>query len=276
MVVRAREIMTSRVATVRVDAPLALVEQRFRETRHSALPVVDRIFRLVGIISVVDVLRHRADPDATVGSVMTTDVLTMSPNANVGILAHRLRTYGEFRVMPIVDRGVLVGVVTRSDLLRPRRRRGLLDRLVGRRDVDTDPFVGPAPLTAEEQAARASRRLVREAMTSTGLVTATAPMPVAEAAALLTRHRFTALPVVDGAGDLVGIVSEADLLRDPLDGRRTRATTVGAAMARNVVTVSPDDPLDRARELMTERGYRLLPVVVDGRLVGMVSRRDLL
>ena len=71
----------------------------------------------------------RTRPDVVVGEIMSPDVLWIRPSAKLTLVAHRMRTYGELRVMPIVERGVLVGVVTRADLLRPRPpRRGLGDR----------------------------------------------------------------------------------------------------------------------------------------------------
>ncbi|WP_181783669.1 CBS domain-containing protein, partial [Pseudonocardia pini] len=119
MAVRARDVMTRRVLTVTAGDPVELAEQRMLKAGFSALPVVRDIDRLVGVVSLVDVLRAREQAwDAGVGSIMTTDVLTLSPTTSVGVVAHRLRTYGDLRVMPIVDRGRLVGIVTRSDLLR--------------------------------------------------------------------------------------------------------------------------------------------------------------
>ncbi|GAY11448.1 CBS domain-containing protein [Pseudonocardia sp. N23] len=284
MVLRAREIMSHRVVTVRADAPVSLAEKRLAEFRFSALPVVDDRNRLVGMVSVVDLLRHREEQpggsQAPVESVMTRDIIHMSPNAGVGIIAHRMRTYGELRVVPIVDRGVLVGVVTRSDLIRPRPTGGPVSRAVRRfverrsEDLRAEPSYRPPPRRPRSHPADAT---VRDAMTSTDLVSITEEQTTEDAAALLTGRRLTSVPVVRAGDRLVGVISEADLLRDPLDGRRTgRARTVGGAMSRDPVTVGPDDPLSVARRLMSDRGFRILPVVQAGRLVGVVSRRDLL
>lgn len=284
MVLRAREIMTERVVTVWEDAPLSRAEQRMAEFRYSALPVVDRAFRLVGIVSLVDLLRHRDDPDAaTVADVMTRDVLYMSPTANVAILAHRLRAYGELRVMPIVDRGVLVGVVTRSDLLRRRTAGSRVLRSV-RRVVGTDrPAIDMPMAAAPRGAGRIGDRdpttlRVRDVMTSDGLVTVGPATPVDEAAELILAFRFTAVPVVDIDDRLVGILSEADLMSGPLHGgRRTRARSVDEAMTRDVEALGPDEPLTRARSLLSARGFRVVPVVdAQDLLVGVVSRSDLL
>ena len=69
----------------------------------------------LGAFSLVDVLRHRGDAQATVGDAMTEQVLSVMPTTNVSIIAHRMRVYGELRLVPVVDKGVVVGVITRSD-----------------------------------------------------------------------------------------------------------------------------------------------------------------
>src|SRR5690349_4664609 len=120
MVIRARDVMTERVVSVVPETPIEFAESLMLEHRFSALPVVNEFNGLVGVVSVVDMLRARRDASAprTVGAVMSRDPIWMTPDANIGILAHRLRMHGELRVMPIADRGFLVGVVTRSDILR--------------------------------------------------------------------------------------------------------------------------------------------------------------
>jgi CBS-domain-containing membrane protein len=287
MALRARDIMTTRVVTVRADAPLSRAERLLREYSFSALPVVDQAHRLVGMISGIDVLRYRAErgtdtDDVIVADVMTPDVIAMKPDSNISILTHRLRAYGELRVMPIVDRGYLVGVVTRSDLLRPRRRGGALARVAARLTgsrPDEESRVELARRPPRHESPDWSREdlTVADVMTSGDLVTATADTSTEEAIELLTRHRFSALPVVSGDDLLVGIVSEADLLRDPLDGRAsTRSRTVGGAMTREVVTVPPEASVQVVLGEFVEHGLRVVPVVSERRLVGIVSRSDLL
>src|SRR5918998_4040525 len=147
MALRARDVMTTRVVTVNPDDTVAVAVHKMTELRFSSLPVIDRRFRLVGMISLLDVLRHREDGGADttkVGAVMTPGVLSVPPRASLSLLAHRLRSYGELRVMPVVDGAVLVGIVTRSDLLRARARPGPLGRLV-QRFTGADDVAGPPP-----------------------------------------------------------------------------------------------------------------------------------
>ncbi len=272
MPLHARDVMTTRVVTARPEDDLVRTVHRMTELGYSSLPVVDARFRPVGIISLLDVLRHRevgGEDSADVGAVMNPDVLTMPPGASLALVAHRMRTYGELRVMPIVQRGVLVGVVTRSDLLRVRARPGPLSRLTERLRGERPDGVGPVRRsTAPPDAAH-----VRDAMTG-DVAVATATDPVDATAARLVAERLTSLPVVDEERGLVGLVSEADLLGDePLSRRVGR--TVGAVMTRDVITLDPDDTIGHARLLVAEHGLRVVPVVTDGTLVGVLSRSDL-
>jgi CBS domain-containing protein len=110
--------------------------------------------------------------------------------------------------------------------------------------------------------------------------------PIEGAATLLADRRITAAPVVDGDGRLVGIVSEGDLLRDrvpddptahlrPLVSHR-RPKVVAEVMTSNVVTAWLDEDVSDAAHTMLNRDVRSIPVLDGGRLVGIISRRDLL
>ena len=130
--------------------------------------------------------------------------------------------------------------------------------------------------------------LVRDVMTSP-VVSVQPTTPVRVAVALLTERGFTALPVLDGDGDLVGIVTEADLLRDrirhdarsPLLNRELTTqpapATVGDVMTREVFSARPFTDLADVADDMHRLGVRSVPVVDSGcALVGIVSRRDVL
>jgi CBS domain-containing protein len=276
MVLRAREVMTRRVVTAMPQTPLTWVRHVLTENRFSALPVVDERHRLVGIVSTLDVLRaearQRIDGER-VGAVMTTDPMHMTPDADVRLIAHRLRHYGEHRVMPVVEHGELVGIITRGDLLRRPPAGGPVGRWWHRlRHPERRHRLGWGD---EERAGRRAADVMTpledvlwvEETTATGV-----------AAALLAENRFTALPVLDEDDHLVGVVSEADLVPDRLTGRRTASpSTVGGVMSVDTVTVRDRAPLDDLVRTVVARGLRLVPVVdEDDRVVGVVSRGDLL
>ena len=99
---------------------------------------------------------------------------------------------------------------------------------------------------------------------------------VLDAANLMVRHDIAAVVVFDAADTLVGIVTERDLTRRVVaDGLDPATTAIGDIMTENPDTLSPDDAVYDAVELMRTRRYRHLPVVENGKVVGMVSMRDL-
>lgn len=105
-----------------------------------------------------------------------------------------------------------------------------------------------------------------------------------EAEALFERHDFDSLPVLDGDGRLVGVLSKLDLCRAFAFGTVSKlphydeiiAQPVASVMTREPATVEPDLPLTRALQKMIEARHKSLPVLEDGRLVGIVAREDVL
>jgi len=138
--------------------------------------------------------------------------------------------------------------------------------------------------------------LVREIMT-TDVVTVGPGTSVSEIAHMLLDHRISAVPVLDANGWIVGVVSEGDLLRrvevgtepharwweflvggaDRLTGDYIKSHGRRAAdvMTRDVFTIDDDAPLSAVAELLETRRIKRVPVVRRGRLVGVVSRSDL-
>lgn len=129
-----------------------------------------------------------------------------------------------------------------------------------------------------------------------GVISVPPAMPLRDVARLLNEHRISGLPVVDDNGDLVGVISEADLLvkqlsrpvsrrlpmewiigerHDPAELRRRAATTAAEAMSSPAITVDADRPLREAAALMIDRAVNRLPVVADGKVIGIVTRADL-
>ncbi|HYN88305.1 MAG TPA: CBS domain-containing protein [Ardenticatenaceae bacterium] len=141
---------------------------------------------------------------------------------------------------------------------------------------------------------------VRDIMT-TSVITVPPTMPVGELAALLREHDLRGVPVLDEAGELVGMVTEVELVArharphlpayiqfmeyrvyiegtDRFDDEMERilGTTVADVMAEEVQTISPDAGVQDLATLMVEHHVNPVPVVEDGRLVGIVSYWDLL
>jgi CBS domain-containing protein len=129
------------------------------------------------------------------------------------------------------------------------------------------------------------------------VITVTPETKIAEAARLMLQHRISGLPVVDDSGRVVGIVTEGDLLRRSEigterqrprwvelligPGRLARdyidanARTAGEVMSDRIASVTPEEALPDVVRLMERRHVKRVPVIDDGRLVGIVSRANL-
>lgn len=96
-------------------------------------------------------------------------------------------------------------------------------------------------------------------------------------AAVLVEEHIGAMPVCEANGELVGIVSERDLVRKLNEvGGEVMTLSVRDLMTPSVKTCTPDEPMARARQLMHQHGFRHVPVVEDHKVVGMISVRDAL
>lgn len=138
----------------------------------------------------------------------------------------------------------------------------------------------------------------KDVMTTT-VITVTPDTEVAEIARLLLERHISAVPVVDADNRILGIVSEGDLIHRPELGVRRRRRSwwltllagdeeptaeyvkthgqrAAQVMTSPVVTVTEDAPVDRIVQLLEERRIKRVPVVREGRLVGVVTRADLL
>ena len=115
---------------------------------------------------------------------------------------------------------------------------------------------------------------VRDIMTE-HIVTVEPTTPVNDVVSLLLRHGISGLPVVDEKGNLVGLVSEYDLLKN-FSEKRPSNQPVSAYMNRELHTISPEDSAAKIASRFLAERYRRFPVVENGRLVGVVSRRDIL
>ncbi len=92
--------------------------------------------------------------------------------------------------------------------------------------------------------------------------------PLDEIARLLVQHRITGVPVVDEEGRVLGIVSEFDLIAK-------RGRVAADVMSTDVIAVSEDTPAETIADLIVQRRVRRVPVLRNGRLVGIITRADL-
>jgi CBS-domain-containing membrane protein len=133
------------------------------------------------------------------------------------------------------------------------------------------------------------------------VITVSPDMEITKAAKILLERRINGLPVVDAFGRLVGIVCQSDLVvqqkRFPIPSvftllesfipltsmkriekevEKIAALTVKQAMTTYPVTVGPDTDIEEVARLMVDKKYHTLPVVEDGKVVGIVGKEDVL
>jgi CBS domain-containing protein len=114
---------------------------------------------------------------------------------------------------------------------------------------------------------------IREVMTP-GPETIQADRPVAEAAKLMKETDAGMIPVMDES-NLLGTVTDRDIaLRIVAEGKDPQSTPVREIASTDIVTIEPDRDLDEALQLMAKHQVRRLPVVEDGRLVGVLAQAD--
>ena len=114
---------------------------------------------------------------------------------------------------------------------------------------------------------------VREVMNET-LFTVHPSTTVGEAVALMAQHRVGSMLVMDGTR-LDGIFTERDTVRAISQSHDAPSHSVSSWMTADPITVGPDEPVEDALKTMLDRGFRHLPVVKDGEVIGIVSIRDL-
>jgi CBS domain-containing protein len=114
---------------------------------------------------------------------------------------------------------------------------------------------------------------VRDAMTP-GPETIQADRPAAEAAKLMKAADAGMIPVMNN-GNLLGTVTDRDIVvRLVAEGKDPQSTPVREIASTDIVTIEPDRDLDEALELMAKHQVRRLPVVEDGRLIGVLAQAD--
>lgn len=192
-----------------------------------------------------------------VANWMTPDVITVSPETTLHS-ARRIMDMKRIRALPVVRDGHLVGFVTRRGLLRADPSSILL----------AEAWEKQYPLDQET---------VERIMTSPA-ISISQDAQVGKAARVMLENKISALPVLDSARNLVGILTSSDLFRlviEEMEGEAQR-TLIRSWMTPDPETISPDTTLLEAHRLMGVKRIRALPVIEAGALVGIVTRTDLM
>jgi len=137
--------------------------------------------------------------------------------------------------------------------------------------------------------------LVKEIM-SKKVITVSPEAPLKEVGEILKKEKISGLPVVNDSGEILGIITMTDMLKilngvykwrelekaeeglnfSTLFEKEKKGAKVKDYMSRNVFTLSKDDTLEDVMRLMFSNGVHTLPVAQEGKLIGVVGRRDLI
>jgi acetoin utilization protein AcuB len=273
-----RHLIKGAPITVRADDDLALVLQvmMWGDIRH--LPVMGGD-GLVGVLSERDVLRRYAEigphagprEKATAAMAMSSPPVTIGPEEAVTD-AVKLVTDRHIGCLPVVERGQLIGLLTRWDLLVQ-----LGDR--------HEPHVAE-PSRAKGRAPAWTQLLVDDVMSRaplTASVDDTIPVIIDRMGRQGIRH----LPVIDGEGRVIGMLSDRDVrtaVGNPMRAIspreavvRIESTRVAHAMTRAPLTLPAGTRLSRAADLFANHKVGAVPIVGErNRLIGLVSYMDVL
>ena len=131
-----------------------------------------------------------------------------------------------------------------------------------------------APKVQEQQSLKVEDYMARK------LLTFKPDQPMLDVVETLMKHKISGGPVVDDTGKLVGVISEGDCLKEVVKGKYLNMPSftglVSEHMAKNVVTVDPGLNIFEAAKMFLEKRLRRFPVVLDGKLIGQISQKDIM
>lgn len=245
------------VVSIDRDEPVHKAIQLLLDKRVSGLPVTER-GGLVGILSEKDVLKLLYEQeylpglvgDYMSGQIVAFDIEDPFPDIYDCLMRNA------YRRVPILHQGRLAGMITRADLIRVYR-----DRFASAKS---------APISARSR----EEFLARDAMTH-GLLTVQKDTPLHEVMDILSTGHVTGLPVVDDGMHLEGMITEKDVICCIADPNAS-GSTVRSHMTTDVVTFEPTTPLVQICECLIRQNFRRVPIVSNGRLVGIVARGDII
>ena len=254
----ARDVTQYGVITIgREESVYKAIEIMVRKN-ISGLPVVDDT-GLIGIISEKDVLGLLYNTEFLTGSVgdyMTENVICFSDEDNLADIYECLIN-NSFRRVPILHDDKLAGLITRADLIKAKK----------------DKFK-PEGLSQKSAKQQKDGILARDVM-KCGLLTIRPQTPIYEAMEIIASKNITGLPVVDDYMNLVGIVSEKDMLKLLYDPAVKPGTTK-EFMTEEVVSFNQDDSLLNICECFISNHFRRVPILDHGKVVGIISRSDII
>jgi len=240
------EVMTSRVVTSNASSTV-LDAARLMVEKNIGSVIITKDGRLEGILTERDLLdavgQGKDVGSMRVSELMTGKVVSVKSNTSVVEAAKKMVLH-KFRRLPVVDHGILVGIVTASDLTF---------------DMNS-PTINSS---------------VSDYMTR-DVCTASLDAPILEALKKMVDRKIGAVVVLDGDA-VLGILAERDVVRLVVQRKNLSGLKVKDVFSPELITVEPGTQISHACHLMYYYGIQRFPVVdAEGRLQGIISERDMI
>lgn len=224
------------------------------ERRAGSVLVVDSKASLLGIFTGRDAVRLLASSKraaaAPLQEAMTPNPVVLTP-AHRAIDALKAMVRGNFRHVPIVENGKLLGVVSRGDF----------------KGMEFEAFDWKSPHLT-------THREISSIIKDQKPLTLDAENTVRRACQLMTQTGGGSVLVVDERGSLGGIFTGRDAVRALSEGGDAGSSRLALSMKPHPVTITPGNYAIDALRIMSDGGFRHLPVVENGKIYGVVSRSD--
>ncbi len=254
---KAKHVMQYGVATIDKKTSVYQAIALMVKKNVTGLPVVDES-GLVGLISEKDVLKLLYDTEfveGCVGDYMTAKIFTFDEEDAL-IDVCRCLMQNNFRRVPVMHQGRLAGIISRADLIKANKDKFRPDS----RQDDQGAF--PAMVVAKE-------------VMKSGLLTVRTSTPIYEAMEILATRNVTGLPVVDDYMNLLGVVSEKDILKLLYDPD-AKPGLVEEYMTTGVIGFDQGTSLFEICDCLINNNFRRVPILDHGKLVGIISRTDIM
>lgn len=253
-----KDFMHRYLEVVSQEAMVTAVAERMSVKRIGCLLVEsdDPTQGPIGILTETDLVRKvlaaGLDPMVTMAKqVMVRPIVTITGDRTMLDASHVMET-NHIRHLCVVEAGEIVGIISVRDLVR-----SFVD-VEGGPVSDLDKVYRPLSI-----------------LMTTTLATIPSDASLLTAAQLMRAKRLGSLLTIE-AGEIVGIVTECDLVRKALAvGRAAEHTHVGAVMSSPLLSIDVNRTVRDASQVMAEQGVRHLPVTEGGKIVGVLSVRDL-
>ena len=254
---KAMDIMKCGVTTISKDKSIYDIIKILVEKKITGLPVVDDTGP-VGIISEKDILKLMFKEEFISGCAedyMTRNIITFEEDDNLSEICDCLID-NAFRRVPILHQNKLVGIISRADLIKANK----------------DKF---KPQSAIKKPLKEKKSLTARDIMKCGLITVQRQTPIHEAIEILATRNITGLPVVDEYMNLLGIVSEKDILK-LLYHPEVKPGNAEDFMTEDVVSFNHDDSLFDVCNCLLNNNFRRVPILNQGKVIGIISRTDIM